>query len=239
VTVTQQNPKKGSPLRTALLVLVILGVLAIPIFLFGERFEDMLDGQRALAFVRAQGPWGAIVAIALIMADLVVPLPAPAIMAALGLIYGPVLGGLYASAGSFCAALLGYGLCRLIGPRAAAWIAGPREVERVSGFFEAHGMWAIAFSRFLPAVPEVLACLAGLTRMPFQRFFLGNLLGSIAVGFTYAYLGAQGEDDPAAALGWAVVLPFAAVPIFFILIARRRKSPPALPKAPVAPQAKR
>ena len=214
---------KKSPMRLVMLIVVILTVLAVPMLIFGERFEMMFDGERALAFVRAQGPWGGVVGIGMIMADLFVPLPAPAIMAALGLVYGPVLGGLLASVGSFAAALLGYVLCRMIGPRAASWIAGPEQIERLIGFFGRHGMWAIALSRWMPAVPEVLACLAGLTRMPWPRFALGNLIGSVAVGFAYAYVGASGEDDPGGALAIAFLLPYLALPLFFIYLARERK----------------
>lgn len=216
--------RKGSPLRLALLVLTVLAVLAVPTFLFGDRFEQALDGARALEFVRAQGAWGGAVGVGLIVADLVIPLPSPAVMAALGLIYGPVLGGAIASVGSFLAALLGYTLCRFIGPRAASWIAGPEQIERLSEFFERRGMWAIAVSRFIPAVPEILACLAGLTRMPFTSFAAGNLIGSVLVGYLNAYFGARGETDPASTVAVVIVAPYIALPIFLLVLARGRKS---------------
>jgi len=215
---------KGSPLRVALLVLTVLAVLAVPAILFGDRFEEQLDGANALEFVRAQGAWGGAVGIGLIVADLVVPLPSPAVMAALGLIYGPVIGGVIASFGSFLAALIGYSLCRFIGPGAASWIAGPKQTERLSAFFERNGMWAIAVSRFMPAVPEVLACLAGMTRMPFVRFCTGNLIGSTLVGFINAYFGARGETDPASTVAVVVIAPYVALPIFLFVLARGRKA---------------
>jgi uncharacterized membrane protein YdjX (TVP38/TMEM64 family) len=217
--------RKGSPLRLVLLIAIVLAVLAVPAVLLGERFENQLDGAKALEFVRAQGPWGAAAGVGLIVADLVVPLPSPAVMAAMGLIYGPVLGGAIASFGSFLAALVGYTLCRAIGPRAASWIAGPRQIERLSEFFERNGMGAIAVSRFLPAVPEVLACLAGLTRMPFGRFCTGNLIGSVLVGFINAYFGARGETDPASTVAVVVVAPYVALPIFLYVLARGRRAP--------------
>jgi uncharacterized membrane protein YdjX (TVP38/TMEM64 family) len=216
--------RKGSALRLVLLVLIVLAVLAVPAILFGDRFEDQLDGAKALEFVRAQGPWSAAVGIGLIVADLIVPLPSPAVMAAMGLIYGPVLGGVIAAFGSFLAALLGYILCRAIGPRAASWIAGPKQIERLSEFFERSGLWAIAVSRFLPAVPEILACLAGLTRMPFARFSAGNLIGSILVGFINAYFGSRGETDPASTVAVVAVAPYVALPIFLYVLARGRKA---------------
>jgi len=209
--------------RLVLLLLLVAVILAAPTLFIGDRFDVMLDGARALEFIRAQGPWGGIVGISLIVADLFVPIPSPAIMAALGLIYGPWIGGALASAGSFSAALLGYGLCRLMGPRAASWIAGERETSRLTGFFSRYGLWAIALSRWMPAVPEVLACLAGLTRMAFMRFIVGNLIGSVAVGFAYAYFGARSQANPGAALAAAAILPYLALPIFFTLFARRSK----------------
>jgi uncharacterized membrane protein YdjX (TVP38/TMEM64 family) len=215
--------RKGSPLRLALLVLVVLAILAVPTILLGDRFENQLDGAKALEFVRAQGPWSAAVGVGLIVADLLIPLPSPAIMAALGLIYGPLMGGAIASFGSFLAALVGYTLCRAIGPRAASWIAGPKQIERLSKFFERNGMWAIAVSRFIPAVPEVLACMAGLTRMPFGRFALGNLIGSVLVGFLNAYFGARGATDPASTVAVVVVAPYVALPIFLFVLARGGK----------------
>lgn len=220
-------------MRLLFLIVIIALALAIPALLIGDRYEAMLDGARALDFIRAQGPWAGAVGVGLIIADLLVPVPAPAIMAALGLIYGPWLGGAIASAGSFSAAMLGYGLCRMIGPRAAAWIAGEQEIARLTGFFGRFGLWAIALSRWLPAIPEVLACLAGLTRMAFWRFAAGNLIGSLAVGFAYAYFGARGEANPGAALAAAAILPYLALPIFFALLGRRRKAPPS-PQPPTS-----
>ena len=216
--------RKSSSLRLVLLVLTILAVLAVPAILFGDRFEDQLDGAKALEFVRAQGAWSGAVGVGLIVADLVVPLPSPAVMAAMGLIYGPVLGGAIASFGSFIAALVGYTVCRFIGPRAASWIAGPRQIERLSEFFERRGMWAIAVSRFIPAVPEILACLAGLTRMPFKTFAAGNLIGSVLVGYLNAYFGARGETDPASTVAVVIVAPYIALPIFLFVLARGRKA---------------
>lgn len=208
-------------MRLILLVLVIAAFFLIPALIVGDRFDLALDGDRALEFVRAQGVWAGLVGVGLIVADLFVPMPSPAIMASLGLIYGPLNGGAIASAGSFLAATIGYGACSLAGPRAASWIAGETDIRRVSGFFERYGLWAIALSRWLPVVPELLACLAGLTRMSFARFFIGNAIGSFAVGFAYAYFGSRGEGDPAKALAAAAILPYLALPFFFAFIARK------------------
>ncbi len=59
----------------------------------------------------------------------------------------------------------------------------------------------IALSRSLPILPEVLACTAGLVRMPFGRFVPALACGSLPMGFLFAGIGAAGHDAP----GWALV----------------------------------
>ena len=210
--------------RIGALVLLIMAALAIPALLVGDRYDALLDGAKALEVLRAQGVWAWAVAVGLICADLFIPIPSPAIMAALGLIYGALGGGLIAAAASFLAALIGYGVCRLIGPGAAKWIAGDQEIGRLTGFFERYGFWAIALSRWLPAVPEVLACLAGMTKMTVSKFLTSNLIGSLGVGFAYAWFGSRSESNPAAALAAAVILPYLALPLFLLIFARRKSA---------------
>jgi uncharacterized membrane protein YdjX (TVP38/TMEM64 family) len=211
-------PKSG-PWRIALLIFAMVAVLAVPYMIWGEQLENYWDGANVLEYIRAQGPWAGVVAVGLICADLFVPMPGPAIMAALGLIYGVLLGGLISVFASFMVGLIGYTLCRALGPRAAAWIASAGELERLSGFFERYGMWAIAVSRLLHWVPEILACLAGLSRMSFPRFATGNLIGSVAVGFINAYFGSRGETDPET-VAFVLVLPYIMIPIFLFILAR-------------------
>lgn len=211
-------PQSG-PVRILLLITVIVAVLAVPFFIWGEQVEAAWEGANIVEYLRAQGPWAAVVGVGLVSADLFVPMPSGAIMAALGLIYGFFLGGLIATFASFMAGLVGYTLCRAIGPRAAAWIASPGEIARLSGFFERTGMWAIAVSRLLPWIPEIIACLAGLSGMSFARFATGNLIGSIAVGFINAYFGSRGEADPET-LAFVIVLPYFLIPVFLLLLAK-------------------
>lgn len=200
----------------------MFSVLAVPVLIFGDRFEEVLNGEKALTFLRSLGSWSGVIGIVMIMADLVLPLPSHSIMAGLGLIYGALTGGILAGIGSYSAGLLAYVLCRLFGQRAAIFIAGQDEIDRISEFFLRHGVWAIALSRWAPVLPEILSCLAGLTRMPFWRFSFGNMVGSLAVGFAYAYFGSQGEDNPGGAILIAVFAPFLALPLFLLMLSPRK-----------------
>ena len=178
-----------------------------------------------MAFLRSQRIWAALIGIGAISADLVVPVPAQAIMAALGLIYGALLGGLLATAGTFLAGFIAYWLCRLLGRRAALFIAGQRDMDRIHAFFDRYGLWAIACSRWLPLVPEVLSSLAGVTKMSQARFLLGSLIGSVSVGFAYATWGAMELAPPAVALGLSVLIPFTLLPLFYLIVRWSGKKP--------------
>lgn len=215
-------PKTG-PVRILLLILAVVVVLAVPYMFWGEQIERYWDSTNVVEYLRAQGPWAAIVGIALVCADLFVPMPGPAIMAGLGLIYGFLPGALLATLASFLSGFLAFTLCRAIGPRAAAWIASESEIKRLSGFFEHYGMWAIAVSRLLPWVPEILACVAGLSGMSVARFATGNFIGGVAVGFINAYFGSRGESDPET-LAFVIALPYFLIPVFLFILARGFKT---------------
>jgi uncharacterized membrane protein YdjX (TVP38/TMEM64 family) len=142
-----------------------------------------------------------------LIADLFLPLPATLIMSALGYIYGPLVGGLISAAGSFASGLLAYWLCRMLGDNAATWLLGKKEYERGKKLSARIGGWVVALSRWLPVFPEVVACMAGLTRMPVRYFYLALASGSVPLGFTYAIIGNSGVENPALAIGLSAGLP--------------------------------
>jgi uncharacterized membrane protein YdjX (TVP38/TMEM64 family) len=128
------------------------------------------------------------------------PLPGTIIMAALGYIYGPFVGGMLSGIGSFVSGAAGYWLCRMIGDRAARRILGARDYERGKAMSDKVGGLIVALSRWLPVFPEVVSCMAGLTRMRPIVFHLALLCGSLPLGFVYAYIGFSGIDNPAVAM---------------------------------------
>ena len=73
--------------------------------------------------MRGFGGWAWAVGIGLIASDIALPIPSSAVMAALGIIYGPWIGGAISAGGSILAGLTGYGVCRMIGPATAEKLA--------------------------------------------------------------------------------------------------------------------
>jgi len=219
-------------MRLVVIFLVLALLFAVPFLVWGGEFTAALSGQAAVAALARHGAWAGAAGIGLLVADLFLPIPATAVMAALGILYGPLLGGTYSALGSFLAGAVGYGAARLAGRRAAVFLAGERDLARGERFFERYGGWAVALARWLPILPEALACLAGLARMPARRFFPALACGSIPLGFACAALGAAtgrageggGGGSPMLAVVLAALLPLALWPLAQLLL--RRSEPP-------------
>lgn len=203
-------------MRLLRLFLILAGAVMIPFLLWGGRFEAWFTGDAAVAWLRGLGAWGWLGGIGLLMADLFLPVPGTAVMSALGYLYGPWTGGAVSALGSFLSGSLAYGLTRWIHPRWAAKLAGAAELEKYHTLFARSGPWIVALSRWLPVLPEVVACLAGLSRMPARQFFIALACGCLPLGFAFAAIGAAGQQNPALALALSALVPAA-----LILVARK------------------
>jgi len=102
-------------------------------------------------------------------------------------------------------------------------------VGRAEAFFGRSGGWAVVLSRWLPILPEVIACMAGLARMPFGMFLAALLCGSVPMALVFAWLGHAGAESPAVAVAASALLPvllWAAIrKTGLILPARDRREP--------------
>jgi uncharacterized membrane protein YdjX (TVP38/TMEM64 family) len=194
-------------MRFILLFIALVAIVLIPFFIWGDTLMNFFSAEGSIAWLKAYGQWAWAIAIVLLIGDLFLPLPATLIMAALGYIYGPLVGGLISAAGSFASGLLAYWLCRMLGDNAAIWLLGKKEYERGKKLSAKVGGWVVALSRWLPVFPEVVACMAGLTRMPAKNFYLALACGSLPLGFIYAIVGASGVENPALAIGLSAGLP--------------------------------
>lgn len=201
-------------MRLAWLFIGLVILVLIPFFIWGDTLMALFSAQGAIDWIQQFGYWGWMVGLALLLSDLLLPIPATLVMAALGLLYGWFLGGLLSAAGSFLAGGLGYELCRGLGMKAAHWILGEKDLQKAQRLNRRIGGWLVALSRWLPVFPEVIACMAGLTRMPRPLFYGALACGSLPLGFTYAVIGYAGQENPTVALLLSALLP----PLLWLLI---------------------
>ena len=208
--------RRRSTLVLSIACVLLLAFTIIPFVIWGEAMESALSIDGARTWMANFGTGAGLAGMALLVADIALPVPSTVVMSALGLTYGTWVGGLYASAGSILAGLIAYGLCRWLGRPMALRIAGADGLSSGEAFFARGGPWLVVMSRWMPVLPEAVACLAGLVQMRFRTFCLALICGSLPMGFAFAGIGALGQDQPAWAIGLSIV-----VPALLWLVARR------------------
>ncbi|MEP4077942.1 TVP38/TMEM64 family protein [Haloferula sp.] len=187
---------------------MLVSFLMLGIWLgYGGAWEKRFTLEGSVKWLESSGDWAWGAGIGLLVSDVVLPVPGTVVMSALGWIYGALLGGLLASAGSVCAGLVAYGLCRALGERMARRLLGDIDFEKGKLLFAQGGGWMVALSRALPILPEAVACTAGLVGMPFRRFLGSLICGSLPIGFLFAWIGAGGREAPGWTLAFSLVVP--------------------------------
>lgn len=174
---------------------------------FGEGLEEVWNVERLVAHFENAKAWAWLLGIALLLADLLLPIPGTIVMSALGAVYGFWIGGLLSAIGSMLAGMSGYGVGRFFKESFAKRWLGERDFEKGKSLFERGGAWVVAISRALPILPEVLACMAGLLRMPFGKFVIALACGSVPMGFLFAWIGAIGREQPAWGFAFSIGVP--------------------------------
>lgn len=192
-------------MRLLLLIVALSVSFLIPFVLLGGDLEAALGGSAGL--MGWSTAWAWLAGLGLLVADLLLPVPASGVQAGLGAIYGPLVGGALSSLGLFLAGTTGYLLGRLAPAQAVRRLLGEAGLRRGSSLSTGHGGWLIALTRPLPVLPEVLSVAAGLLRMPAGRFAIALAAGCIPTGFAYALVGHLGADRPLLTLGGAVLVP--------------------------------
>lgn len=189
-------------------LMVALGVFfLLGWWLFGQGLEETWDVELLAGRFEEAKRWAWLAGIGLLLADLLLPIPGTIVMSALGAVYGFWLGGLFAATGSMLAGILGYGVGRFFKEGFAKRWLGERDFEKGRALFARRGALVVAVSRALPILPEVLACMAGLLRMPFRKFTLALACGSVPMGFLFAWIGTVGRQSPGWGLAFSLAVP--------------------------------
>jgi uncharacterized membrane protein YdjX (TVP38/TMEM64 family) len=201
--------------------LIVIGWLAIALSSCAHIPTSEEAGDAVMA-LRQYGSWAWAVGIALIWVDLVLPIPQTAVIAALGIAYGPWLGGLLGTFGLITSGLLGYGVMLTSARRLVQRFVRPASLHKMEALFDRGGAWAVVLSRSLPhSIPEAIVFLAGLSRMPLPAFVAALTVGSVPTAFVFAAIGAGWADQPLLALGVSYVLPMLLLPVALYLMRPR------------------
>lgn len=181
-------------MKWLIIFFALVSFVLFPFLFFGDFFENLFSETGSVEWIQSFENVGWLIGILLLVADIFLPLPGTIIMAALGYIYGPFLGGLLAFLGSFLSGLTAYFLCRIYGINFAIKIIGEEDYLKGKLLFYNQGGWFVALSRWLPILAEVSACMAGLAKMPKREFLIALICGSLPMGFLFAFFGYLGKE---------------------------------------------
>ena len=109
-------------MRLVKLAIGLVILLLLPFLLWGRGVEEVFTIDGTISLLRGFGGWGIAVAVLLLASDILLPIPATLVMTALGMLYGPVVGGLIGAGGSFLGGMIAFsGLCETGSPRGASF----------------------------------------------------------------------------------------------------------------------
>jgi uncharacterized membrane protein YdjX (TVP38/TMEM64 family) len=161
------------------------------------------------------GPVAAIAGVALLIADVVLPVPSSGVMLANGALFGAMAGAALSLAGSMGAAALGW----WVGRRGGRLV--PASESPQAALLAERGGWAVTISRPVPVLAETVAIMAGAVGMPLRRLLPYALLGAMPPAVGYGVVGAAAGASDAALPVFAAVL---AVSACAWVAGRRRRS---------------
>jgi uncharacterized membrane protein YdjX (TVP38/TMEM64 family) len=193
-------------------------------FLVAEALDLSLLADPTARLARGGVP-GAILTVALLTVDAVLPMPASLVMVAAGALYGAAAGALLSLVGRVLMALAGYAIGRRGGPLVARLVP-PEGRERADALLRRWGTMAIVATRPVPLLAETVTIMAGVSSIGWGRVALAALVGSIPEAFLYAGSGALARGLEEATFIWLALLVVVGILWFARRWADRRLAAP-------------
>lgn len=164
--------------------------------------------QRVVNDVRAAGPWGALILLALQLLQVVVAfVPGEVVQVAAGMIYGPWLGGLIIVVGCVISSAFVFAVVRKLGAPFVEAMVSERHISKLRSFESSRRFSVIVFILFfIPGLPkDIFTYIVPLSHMPMSTFLLISNVGRIpgVLVSTYAAAGIIKGDYLESALMFA------------------------------------
>ncbi len=182
--------------------IVALGVLAyflipeVQVF-FREAWTVLSSGDEARieTWVSEFGWAGPLVVVlAMVLQMFLIVVPSVALMTVSILAYGPVWGSLIVLVAVAAASSVGYALGYYFGSYLVDKIIGDTSKEKITGFLDKYGFWAIFVTRLNPFLSnDAISFVGGMLHMGYWRFIGATLLGIIPLTIFIAILGESNE----------------------------------------------
>lgn len=215
-----EHRKLSGPIRW---LIVAAGVVAAGLILWWasggqlwwELFSDREKLRQTVSGAGALAP--AVFVLLLIVQAVLAPLPAPALAAAGGYMFGTFKGFFLTWLGALLGGMLCFVLSRVLGRRFVERSARLRGMDR---YVEEHGAVVIFVLRLIPLISfDAISYAAGLTGLSFGRFLIATTLGMAPGTFAFVYLGGSSPGPGVyAAFGGLAILTVAAYAYYHRLL---------------------
>lgn len=214
-------------MKPLLKVMLMLGLIFASTFILGRVLGILTIENVRFWLTEAQNIdplWVISVVVLLLFIDLFVAVPTLTITILAGFFLGFPLGAAAAFTGMMLAALCGYGLSRKWGDSVVRFLVKEESArEEMIVAFQQSGPAMIMLSRAAPIVPEVTACMAGVTHMPVARYFLFFALSTLPYVAVAAYAGSISSIESPQPAIYAALFLYAVLWIGWFLFRRSRK----------------
>jgi uncharacterized membrane protein YdjX (TVP38/TMEM64 family) len=171
-----------------LFVAAVLGALVY--------FDVPQEVLRLLDWLDAQGIWGPLLFIAIMMLVVVFLLPGVLFTTGAGFVFGVVEGTVCVVVGTTLGATIAFLIARhLFGDRASQFVRHHAKIRLVSEELTPHGWKIVLLTRLVPFFPFKLSnYFFGLTEFSLRGFAFGSFIGVIPLSLHNVYLGSIAAD---------------------------------------------
>lgn len=147
----------------------------------------------------------ALTGIALLVADVLIPVPSSLIMIANGAVFGIWMGTLLSMIGGVLSSLAGFYLGKN-GSTVVNKFIPLEEQARAKHIMTKWGMLAVIITRPVPVLAESVSIIAGTTQMKLSKLFFASALGVLPAAIIYAVTGAYSIDTENRVLSFVLVV---------------------------------
>ena len=159
-------------------------------------------------------------ACALLVADVLLPVPSSLLLAYLGAVHGVWLGAALGAGSHLAGGAIGFGIGRASRGAVGRWM-GDAERDRVDALLGRWGILGIAATRPVPVLAETVAIVAGTSRaIGWTRFLVAAAAGGAPYAVINAAAGSQAREG---SFGLAVAAAVA-IAIALLFLQRTRKN---------------
>ncbi len=175
-------------MKNILLPFAIIMVAIIVIFLVSGSFET--DTHSLLSGLEAKPVTFSIYSFLILTSDIVLPVPSSIVMYLNGFVLGIFAGSLLSFASLMASAVIGYFLGKI-----ALRFRKKEPEEKANLLLSRIGSIAVIITRGIPVLSESVCIVCGYNRMPFKKYFLFIIIGTIPLCILYAYFGYTGKNE--------------------------------------------